>query len=189
MKNAGWMAIAAMCVSLCVSVVAAQQKPEKPLNPAQLELTTEVAATTEEGYPSVLRITVKNAGNVAVDLPMPVVGCLPHGGNIVVHTDWKPADPNNHTGRGQGYSCGESGSPSLMERVHDKWIHLRPGEFVTSSVNLHESLGNVDPGTIEYWVEYAPPEASAKEFAELQQAGYIVPTKMIETAHQSFVVH
>jgi len=189
MKNTGWMAVAAMCVSLYASVVAAQQKPVKLANPAQLELTMEVAATTEEGYPSVLRVTVKNVGNVAVDMPVPVLGCSSYGGHSVVHTDWKPVDPNNHNGRGWGEGCSEDLPTPLLERVRDEWVHLRPEEFVTASENLHERLGKVDPGTVEYWVEYIPPKANAKNLTELQMAGYIVPTEKIETAHQSFVVH
>jgi hypothetical protein len=77
----------------------------------------------------------------------------------------------------------------LAVRVKEEWIHLRPGEFITVSDNFRSELRNFDPGTVEYWVEYVPPEASAKELAELQQAGNIVPTEKIETAHQSFVIH
>jgi hypothetical protein len=136
MKKTSWMAIVAICVSLCASVVAAQQKPEKPRNPAQLELTMEVAATTEESYPSVLRVTVKNVGNVAVDMPMPVPGCLPHGGYFAVQLYWQPNDPSNDKGRGWGMGCGGGERLSLMERVRNNWIHLRPGEFIVSSENL-----------------------------------------------------
>ena len=189
MRKAAWVALVAMCASLCVPAVAAQQKPEKAVNPAQLELTMEVAATTEEGYPSVLRVTVKNVGNVAVDMPMPVVGCLPHGGHVSMHLEWRPNQSKNGDSKGWGEGCGEGEGPSLMDRIHDEWIHLRPGEFVISSENLHERLGKVDPGTIEYWVEYVPPEVSTKKLAELQLAGYVVPTEKIETAHLSFVVH
>jgi hypothetical protein len=189
MTKTGRMAIVALIVSVCASAVAAQQKPEKPTNPAHLELTMEVAATTEEGYPSVLRVITKNVGNVAVDMPMPVLGCIPHGGYIVVHIKWKSSDTKNQIGGGWDFGCGKSDSPGLMERVHDKWIHLRPGEIVISSQNLHEILTKIDPGTVEYWFQYVPPEAGAKDLAELQQAGYIIPTEKIETAHQSFVVY
>jgi hypothetical protein len=57
------------------------------------------------------------------------------------------------------------------------------------SESIRDFYRTLDRGTVEYWVEYVPPQVSAKEFAELQQAGYIVPTEKIETAHQTFVVH
>ena len=100
MREVGWMAIVAMCASSVLPVVAAQQKLEKPVNPAHLKLTMEVAATTEEGYPSVLRVTVKNVGNVAVDMPMPVVGCLPHGGHVSMHLEWRPNQSKNGDSKG-----------------------------------------------------------------------------------------
>jgi hypothetical protein len=188
MRKANWIVVAAVSACVYGSVAAGQQKPEKPASPAHLELAMEAAATTEEGYPSVLRVTVKNVGNVAVDMPMPVIGCLPLGGHIAVQLNWRPNDPKSTSGRGWGMGCGQSDMPSLMDRVRNQWIRLRPGESVTSSENMYERLGKLDPGTVEYWVEYVPPEASAKELVELQQAGYIVPTERIETAHQSFTV-
>lgn len=166
-----------------------QQRAVMQPNPAHLELTAEVAATTEEGYPSVLRITVKNVGNVAVDMPMPMVPCVPGGGGVEMQFEWHYSDPGNHTGVSVGKSgCMQDHFPSLKDRVRYDWIHLQPGEFITVSESLRGRFQNLQPGTVEYWVEYIPPEASAKELAELQQAGYIIPTEKIETAHQTFVV-
>jgi len=78
---------------------------------------------------------------------------------------------------------------SLMYRVRNDWIRLQPGEFITVSESFRSHFQEIKPGTVEYWVEYVPPEASLKELAELGQSGYIVPTEKIETAHQTFVVH
>jgi len=178
---------AALCIG-CAAIAAAQQKVEKSPNPAKLELTAEVATTTEEGYPAVPRITVTNVGNVAIDMPMPALECLPHGGYVVIHLSWTPENLDGLTGRGWGQGCGRTHSESLLKRVQTEWIHLRPGEFIVSSENLHKRLGNVDPGNVEYWFEYIPPEATPKELAELRQAGYVVPTERIETPHQTFVV-
>ena len=86
-------------------------------------------------------------------------------------------------------ACGQTDMPSLMDRVRNEWLRLQPGEFITSSENIRERLGELDPGTVEYWAEYVPPEATPKELAELREAGYIVPTEKIQTAHHSFVVH
>ncbi|MGB7985839.1 MAG: hypothetical protein WCF54_11800 [Terracidiphilus sp.] len=189
MRKAGWTAIAALCVGLYASVISAQQKPEKPSNPAHLELTMEVAATTEEGYPSVLRVTVKNVGNVAVDMPMPVIGCLPQHGSIFIHLEWRSIHSENHDGTGWGFGCGEGEMPSLTSRIRDEGIHLRPGEYIASSENIRKRIEGLKPGIVEYWVEFIPPQATIWDITELQKVGYIVPTEKIETAHQSFIVH
>jgi hypothetical protein len=185
MRKVGW--IAAASVWVCASVAAGQQKTEKLANPAHLEMTMEIAATTEEGYPSVLRVTIKNVGNVAVDMPMPETYCLPRGGSIDVNIAWSSEDPER-TGLGWGRACGQSAPPHLIDQVSRDWIRLQPGEFITMSQGIRDFYRNLDRGTVEYWVEYVPPEVSAKELAELQQTGYIVPTKKIETAHQTFAI-
>jgi hypothetical protein len=190
MRKFGWIIVATAGVTLWPLFIAGQQKPEKPVNPAHLELTVEVAATTEEGYPSVLRVTVKNAGNVAVDMPMPKFPCIPGGGGVEIRVQWHPKTTKDHTGTFYGHSgCSQDHFASLMIRVQEDWIRLRPGEFIVVSDNFRTKLQNLKRGTVEYWVEYVPPEASAKDLAELQQAGYIIPTEKIETAHLSFVVH
>jgi hypothetical protein len=168
-------------------MAAGQQRTEKPVTPADLELTMEVAATTEEGYPSVLRVTLKNAGNVAVDMPMPETYCLPRGGSIDVHLAWSPESPER-TGLGWGGGCAESEMPHLIDQVRQDWIRLQPGEFIAMSQSIRDFYRTLDRGTVEYWVEYVPPEVTTKELAELQQAGYIVPSEKIEAAHQSFTV-
>jgi hypothetical protein len=46
-----------------------------------------------------------------------------------------------------------------------------------------------DEGTIEYWVEYTPPDATARELEELLQSGFIIPTEKLATEHRSFMIH
>ena len=183
------VAVAAVCAG--AAIAAAQAKVEKTPNPAHLELTAEVAATTDEGYPSVLRITLKNVGNVAVDMPMPKLGCVLRGGGIEVHLSWTPSDQGSGSGMGRGWgvACGQTDMPKLLNRVRNEWILLRPGESVVESEDLRGRLGKLDPGTVEYWVEYSPPEANARELGELQEAGFVVPTEKIETEHWTFAVH
>jgi hypothetical protein len=102
MKPGFSVAMIVALMSVGTTMATGQQKAEKPANMVHLELTAEVAATTEEGYPSVLRVTVKNIGNMAVDMLMPVLGCVPRGGYIAFHLKWQPDDPNSHSGRGWG---------------------------------------------------------------------------------------
>jgi hypothetical protein len=179
----------ALCIG-CQAIAGAQQKPEKSPNPARLELTAEVATTTEEGYPAVLRITLTNAGNVAVDMPMPGAPCVPGGGGVEVRAQWSPTDPKDLRGGGStGTGCTQEHFPSLTFRVSHQWIRLRPGEFITVSEDIRQNYRNWEPGRIEYWAEYIPPKATPEELVELRQAGYVVPAEKIETLHQTFVVH
>jgi len=181
------MIVALMSVS--TTMAAGQQKVEKPANMVHLELTTEVAATTEEDYPAALRVTVKNVGSVAVDMPMPVVPCVPGGGGVEMRFEWHPRDSGDRSGMvTTGTSCWQEHFANLMYRVRHDWIHLQPGEFITVSESLRGRFQEIKPGTVEYWVEYVPPEASLKELVELQQAGYNIQTEKIETVHQTFVV-
>jgi hypothetical protein len=76
-----------------------------------------------------------------------------------------------------------------MDRVHNEWIRLQPGDMIVVSKSLRGLFQGLKPGTVDYRAEYSPPEATPKELAELKRAGYIVPTEMIESAHKSFDLH
>jgi hypothetical protein len=185
----GFRAVIVALMSAGTAMAAGQQKTEKPPNPVYLELSAEVATTTDDGYPAALRITVKNVGNVAVDMPIPISPCLVGGGGVEIHYQWHSNNPEIPPFTSKSWTCGRTHFPSLMNRVQDEWIRLHPGEFIVVSDTIRAHLRNLKPGIVEYWVEYAPPEVTPKEVDELQQAGYIIPTEKIETAHQTFVVH
>jgi len=72
--------VTAWVVAVVYASAFAQQQSIKPPNPARLELSFEVTSTTDEGYPAILQITLKNAGNVTGDLPWGKAPCLPGGG-------------------------------------------------------------------------------------------------------------
>lgn len=182
-------AMVATVVSVWVVTANGQVKAEKPPNLAHLELATEIAATTDDGYPAILRITLKNVGNVAVDMPMPKLPCVPAGGGVDVRTQWHSNVPEDHIGAATGWGCSQDHFPSLMDRVHKEWIRLRPGEFIVLSESIRDAAREAKPGRIEYWAEYIPPEVKPEELVELQRAGYVVSTDKIETAHGTFVVH
>jgi len=165
---------------------AAQQKPEKPDSPVHLELITEVAATTEDGLPAALRITLKNAGNIAVDLPMLQSDCKPEGG-VGFHFSWRSSD--DREGVGNGYGCAADGHSSFLEHVRRDWIRLQPGEFLCMSENLRGYLRDLKPGTVEYWVQFVPSSVKPEDLLLLQSAGYVVPTENIEGVHYKFAVH
>jgi len=78
----GFRAVIVALMSAGTAMAAGQQKTEKPPNPVYLELSAEVATTTDDGYPAALRITVKNVGNVAVDMPIPISPCLVAAGEL-----------------------------------------------------------------------------------------------------------
>jgi hypothetical protein len=179
-------AILAIAVS-CVPGVA-QPKAEKPQSAAKLELSMEIATTNDEGYPSAIRISVKNVGGVSVDMPVLKQGCSPDNG-IEIQSTWAPDEPTGH-GFGSGGACGMGDQPSLLIRARHTWVRLRPGESMTDTERLTWSNGGEKvPGTVEYWVEYTPPDATPAEVAELFEQGYVIPTEKLTTEHSSFHVH
>ena len=161
-----------------------QSAGKKPLSLAHLELTAEVAATTDEGYPSALRVTVRNVGNLVVTMPILGGDCHPDNG-VKVESFWISIDEQSGTGGGGG--CGISDQPSLLARARQKWIRLAPGEFMTTMLQL--DAPNKGAGTLEYWVEYTPPDATAREVDDLMQAGIVVPTEKLTTEHRTFMIH
>ncbi len=181
MKNIGSVAVYVFAIFL--TSASAQQKTEKHPSLAQLELTAEIAATTDDGLPAALRITIKNAGSLVVDMPLSPFSCYPSGG-VSVEFFWHSNQDN--TGEVHGHGCGGGKSQPLTERVPEDWIRLRPGEFVTSTENLRSLFRNLKPGVVEYWVEYTPPDATPKEILALQELGYIIPTENLATAHKHF---
>jgi hypothetical protein len=166
----------------------AQQKPHRPASLARLEVSSEIATTTQQGQPAVMRITLKNICDVAVDLPMPSVNCSSEDGTLSVEILWHSDDPDDQTSSGRGCGGSLTDRPSLMDRVRNGWIHLLPGEFLTVSENLHQYIAGMKPGTIEYWTIYAPPRIKPKDLADLQAGGYIVPEEELSTDHRTFSI-
>jgi hypothetical protein len=162
----------------------AQQSVSKAPRSVQLELTSEVAATTDEGYPALLLVKLRNVGNDPVDLPWSGTSCLPDGG---VSIQWIWTSSDNSSGASTGGACfADFGQTTLSERVRLEWIHLRPGESITTSENLRSRYRNSRPGTITYWIQFTP-RLTARELAELRQEGYVVPEETLKTAAESFV--
>ena len=57
---------------------------------------------------------------------------------------------------------------------------------MTISQSIRHQIRGLEPGTVEYWVEYFPPVATPQEVMELLQAGFIIPTEKLHTEHQTF---
>jgi hypothetical protein len=165
----------------------AQQNARKVDSPAKLELRAEVATTDDNGNPSSLRITIKNVGAVAVDMPILKTGCSPDNG-IRVQVSWVSDAPTGY-GVGSGGACGTSEMRTLLRRVQHEWVRLRPGESMSDTERLTWSTGGENvPGTVEYWVEYTPPNATSQQVNELMEDGYYIPTEKLETEHSAFHV-
>lgn len=165
-----------------------QSKPPKELNPVQLQLTMEVAATTRGGVPAAIRVTLTNAGYVAVDLPMPGSLCSGEDGALNIRMEWHSNDPNDHSGVGWGCGSGYGDRAPLLERARDDWMHLLPGEFLTVTENIRSKVESLAPGRVEFWAEYTPPLVNSKEMTELKAAGYAVPTEELVTERQNFAL-
>ena len=161
----------------------AQQERAKPRSPAELGLTAEVATTTDDGYPSTLRVTLKNVGGATVDMPMLAQGCSPDNGERLV-VSWTSDDSSLDSG--SGMSCGMSDQGSLMTRLKRDWIRLRPGESMTVTERIRGKYDETKRGTVHYQVEYDPPRATNADLAQVFSAGFVIPTEKLTTTEQSF---
>jgi len=181
----------AAAASLCTAPVGGQQSVKAPAQISPFQLTVEVAASTIDGTPSVLRAPLTNQGDTPIDMPMPESNCMPAGGWVQIHVDWTPEPAESATQKGSksGWGCSQSNRPSLISRVHSEWIRLLPGEYIVMNLNIRGFLVNFVPGIVEYWAEYIPPTATPTELAQLQNAGYVIPTKKAEPSRQKFTVY
>jgi len=175
-------------VCLLPSLSYCQQKP--PVTAPQLELSMEAATTTDDGKPSSFRITLKNVGSLAADLPMPEARCVVGGGGIEIRSLWYSGDPaTRSSGFSAGATCGMDHFPSLQYRVQNQWIRLRPVESVVVSVSVRREFISAEKGELEFWAEYTPPDLKDGERAELQESGLFAPMKKIETEHRTYPIY
>ena len=166
---------------------AAGQNVAPPLMPmAHLTLSSEVATTTDEGYPSSLRVTLTNAGVVPVSMPLLMQSCgLSNGVQVMVA--WVPRGSGNR-GLGTGRNCGTGHQPLYEEWVRNDWLRLRPGEFMTITVALPSLYFSRKSGTIRYWVEFNPPDAAPQVLNDLWRDGYLIPTEKLRTKQSTFQI-
>ncbi len=149
----------------------------------QLELTVEVATTSEDGYPEALRVTLTNVGGAGLTMPVLGDGCSPDNG-VKAHSSWMAL--NGSRGTSNGGACGIFDGPGIAERLKSIWILLRPGESMTTMLRV--GLLNTEAGTEEYWVTYTPPQVTEQDSQEMLDAGIVIPTEKLETEHLSFEV-
>ena len=181
-----WLGLAgALVFSASPATAFSQSVPDEMAGRARLELTMEIATTSDEGYPSALRVTIKNVGGETVSLPVFGAGCSPDNGTRVVVT-WVSNDGSQ--ARGGGGGCGTNDVGSLKDRVEKRWLRLRPGEFLTTTESLLNRYDPAERGTVRYSVEYEPPLARKGEIAELAAAGYVIPTELIRTDERTFQI-
>jgi len=167
-------------------LAAAQQNPASQ-NPIQLELTMEVATTTEDGLPAALRFTLKNVGYIAVDLPLPALDCVGSSGTIRVKSIVHLEGASPSTGKGHGCVSGRDHELPIKERIRTQWFHLLPGEHLSLTGDRRILIDKVDaPATYDYWAEYEPPILTPDQRVQARQGGYIVPEAKVESDHLSY---
>jgi hypothetical protein len=139
----------------------------------------EVATTDSEGNPTAMRIELRNAGEAAIDMPIPEIGCGGLNGGILIQFRFQAAD-----GTEKGFGCGGGGvfSKTLLERVHSEWLRLEPDEYFVFTENVRYYVSDLGTGRLTYWAEYDPPSLSQKEKEELRGAGFFFPDDQIMTA-------
>ncbi|HWE87294.1 MAG TPA: hypothetical protein VG267_20275 [Terracidiphilus sp.] len=166
--------------------VAAQQAVLPSHGTARIELTLDVATTTEDGLPAALRFTLRNIGDVPVEIPPPAIDCIVSDGSIrikaVIHFDGPEG-----VRRGHGCGGGVSHEPSLLVRIRTEWFHLRPGEYLTFMGDARNMIDRSDkPATYEYWAVYEPPKLTAKELGIVAQNGFVIPSEPVESDSLQF---
>lgn len=162
----------------------AQKAPRPPANSGKLELSSEVATTTEEGCPSSVRVTITNVGYTPAIMPTLRQGlCGPERGIHVVMT-WTAAD--RHSGSGGSWDDCVGSGLTVQSLIRRSWVLLRPGEFMTETIDLRGRYSDYQPGTVTYHIEYLPPAASPKDIAGQAALGYFIPTEALATADESF---
>ncbi|MFP5234679.1 MAG: hypothetical protein ACLGSD_02155 [Acidobacteriota bacterium] len=177
---------AAACVSALPGPAAGQSAAPVIMPRAHLTLSSEVATTTDEGYPSSLRVTLTNAGDMAVSMPLLMQGCGPSNG-VQVMVTWVPSGSSNQ-GLGTGRNCGTGHQPLYEEWVRNEWLRLRPGEFMTITVALPSLSVSRKSGTTTYWVEFVPPDATPQVLNDLWRDGFLIPTEKLRTKEASFQI-
>lgn len=182
-----WVASTLVLVLGIAGVVRAQTIAKGPVNPAELELTMEVATTNEDGSPQALRFTLMNKGNIAVVLPIPAIDCITGNGRIYLHSKIIAGKPE---GGGVGHGCssgGGHGERTIIETIKKRWFQLQPGEFLVFTGDGRAMLDKSDGlMTYEYWAEYEPPHLSEADRDSASQAGYIVPTNDVVSSRLTF---
>lgn len=177
------LTIPVLCVAagLMTAFAAGQQPAQRQADPVQLELTMEVATTTNDGSPAALRFTLTNVGYSAVDLPIPAIDCSGDSGSIVIRAVVHQEGPGSGA-YGHGCGSGMGDAPPFLKRVKSTWFHLRPGEYLTFTGDLRFMLDKVGgPATYTYWAEYYPPKLTPKQRSELEQNGYLAPTSTVKS--------
>ncbi len=183
--------LAATLALLSLGLAVAQTSPpqrqtEQNENPVHLDLSVEIAARTVQGLPAALRITLKNVGVMAADLPMPSIGCGNEDGSLEIKLKWSSDDPENHAGFGGGCGSATSDRLPLVERASKEWIRLQPGEFLTFTESLRPHIADFPPGSVNYYVVYTPPRLTASDKTELKRNGFSFPTESLNTEEETF---
>lgn len=173
------------CLFLALSVTPRSCPSQQPAaaspGVARLELTMEIAATTEDGQPTALRFTLRNIGAVSVDIPAPAIDCTGGNGSIRIRTVIH-FDGSQGTGRGHGCGGGVFDGPVLLVRIRTQWFHLRPGEYLIFTGDARSMIDRADkPATYEYWAVYDPPALTAEEQTVVVRNGYVVPSEPVES--------
>lgn len=179
-KQCGTTAVMCMIASMAF----AQRTRPAPSASSRLQLSAEVATTTEEGYPSSVQVTITNIASASAIMPVLREGiCTPERG-IRLEMTWAAAD--RRTGSGKSFNnCVDSGLP-VSTLIRKDWVLLRPGESMTETIGLRGRYSDYQPGTITYRIEYLPPAASPQDLAGQAALGYFIPTESLSTPDQSF---
>jgi len=143
-----------------------------------LQLQAEVVASDEHGYPTAIRIELRNIGDAPVYLPMPAVRCGGRDGVVSVQFQFRSAEGKP----GQGYGCvvaDGNDSKAGLERLRAEWIELSPDHSFVFTEDVQWYTKGLGPGKLTYWPRYDPPWLTEGEKKELRASGYLFPEERV----------
>jgi len=163
---------------------AAEDLPEPP--GVRLELTMEVATTTNDGLPAALRFTLTNIGSVPIDIPMPAIDCTGSNGSIRVRSEVH-FDGTVRAAHGHGCGGGVLDGLPFVEKVRSSWFRLRPGEYLIFMGDRRTMVDKADAAaTYEIHAIYIPPKLTPEERRLASQNGFVIPAKTVESNSVSY---
>ena len=163
---------------------AQSERTDPPANPpgVRLELTMEVATTTQDGLPAALRFTLANIGSVAVEIPWPAIDCAGSNGSIRIETVVRFDGPQPGETYGHGCGGGVDHELPLLDQIRTQWFHLRPGEYLVFTGDRRNMIDKAGaPATYEYRAIYYPPDLTPAQRLLAAKNGYLIPSETVES--------
>jgi hypothetical protein len=167
--------------STCLAALPAQVSSSTTTGDIELRIQ---AQDVSSGLPVSFSFQLVNTSGHDILLPSPSIACEnpTMDGNIFLHTDFTPRDPNTPR---QMHSCTNDNMNHLpiFERI-GSWKALHPGDSLPLSASRKRLGDNLqDPGTYDFWAIYFPPVMEKDERKALLAQGIQIAHEMAVSNH------